>query len=65
MTRRERPATRDPLSPAAASPLWDLVLILGEIAERVERRRAEDHTAGPPATRPATEVDSAAERDSS
>ncbi len=29
------------------SPLWGLVLVLGEIAERVERRRAEEQAPEP------------------
>jgi hypothetical protein len=29
--------------PAERSPLWGLVLVLGEIAQRVERRQAEEH----------------------
>ncbi len=29
------------------SPLWPVALILGEIAERLERRRAEEHAVGP------------------
>ncbi|MDP9359170.1 MAG: hypothetical protein M3R02_28575 [Chloroflexota bacterium] len=45
MARKPDPApgSREALSPEA-SPLWGLVLVLGEIAERVERRRAEEHT---------------------
>ena len=31
--------------PAEASPLWGLLLVLAEIAERVERERAECDTA--------------------
>ena len=39
-------APRDrPVPDAPAHPLWPLVLILGEIAARVERRRAEERTA--------------------
>ncbi len=49
------------MSPAAASPLWGLVLILGEIAERVERRRAEDLTAESSETRRAPGADSSAQ----
>jgi hypothetical protein len=34
-----------PLSPSPeSSPLWGLALVLAEIAERVERRRAEEHS---------------------
>ncbi|MDP9473185.1 MAG: hypothetical protein M3Q71_21405 [Chloroflexota bacterium] len=48
MARKPDPArgSREALSPEA-SPLWGLVLVLGEIAERVERRRAEEHAPEP------------------
>lgn len=32
---------------ATASPLWGLTLVLADIAERLERRRAEEHAVGP------------------
>ncbi len=32
-----------PADDASASPLWPLVVILGEIAERVTRRHADEH----------------------
>ena len=39
----ERGNTKGAESPPEASPLWPLVLALGRIAERVERRKAEEH----------------------
>ena len=39
---------------ASAHPLWGLTCILGEIALRLERERAEERTAGSPETRGGT-----------
>ncbi len=51
--------------PPEASPLWGLVLVLGEIAECVERRRVQELTAESPQTRRATGTDSAAQEGTS
>lgn len=40
------PSSEEPLLSPEASPFWPIVLTLGEIAERVERRQTEEH-AGP------------------
>lgn len=40
MPRRKRDRA---VENAACSPLWGLVLVLGEIADRVTRRLAEEH----------------------
>ncbi len=36
---------------ATASPLWPLTVILGDVARRVERQRAAEHTETSPETR--------------
>jgi len=38
-----QPNETEASEPAERSPLWGLVLVLGEIARRVERRQAEEH----------------------
>ncbi len=42
-----RPRRGTGFDDATASPLWGLTLVLAEIAERLERRRAEEHTPDP------------------
>lgn len=50
-TQRSRaPMTAGPGPNTAADPLWGLVSVLGDIARRVERRRAEEHTEQTPET---------------
>ncbi|MDP9355371.1 MAG: hypothetical protein M3Q71_17550 [Chloroflexota bacterium] len=45
---------------AAASPLWPLTVILGDVARRVERQRAAEHTEASPETRHSAGSDPAA-----
>lgn len=44
----------------ATSPLWPLTVILGDIARRVERQRANEHTQTSPETRRSAGSDPAA-----
>ena len=48
---RPRPE-QPPPGPPVASALWPLVLLLGEIAVRVEREQAEGRTGARPASEP-------------
>ena len=51
--RTPRRPERRPAEPAEASPLWPLVLLLGEIAARVERELASEPGRGPRTDEPA------------
>ena len=45
------PPTSDDLAAALGSPLWGLACVLGDIAVRVTRQRATEHTGQTPETR--------------
>ena len=51
--RTPRRPERRPAEPAEASPLWPLVLLLGEIAARVERELASEPGREPRTDEPA------------
>ncbi len=50
----------DVVHDAATSPLWPLTVILGDVARRVERQRAAEHTETSPETRRSAGSDPAA-----
>ena len=53
----------DPAETTAADPLWPLTVTLGDIARRVERRRAPEQSQDSPETRRAAGGDPAARRE--
>ncbi len=57
--RQGRAPISDPAPSICADPLWALTVILGDIADRVERHRAAEHVLQTPETRRAAGSDPA------